>query len=103
VRIGERVRCRQSQVADAAALADQHDRPLPHSENEMSLTGWLKPARAMSCGLTKKSGSMNSRRTADGSKPASGPSRTDHTAVALASSEPWFQAVCPNAGLLHTA
>jgi hypothetical protein len=75
----------------------------PHSANEMSLTGWLKPWRAMSLRRSKKSGRRNSRRTSLTSKPPSGPSRTDHTALRLSSSEAWFQVVCPKAGLDHTA
>ncbi len=59
----------------------------PHSANVMSLTGWLKPARAMSCGLVKKSGRMNSRRTSAVLKPPSGPIRTDQTELRFSSSE----------------
>jgi len=75
----------------------------PQAEKVMSLTGWLKPARAMSCGLAKKSGRMNSRRTSPAKLP-SGPRRTDHTELRLSSSLIWFQnCSCPNAGPLQTA
>ena len=52
----------------------------------MSLTGWLKPARAMSSGFVKKSGMKNSRRTLDILNEPSGPMPTDQTELRLSSS-----------------
>jgi hypothetical protein len=75
----------------------------PHSENVMSLTGWLWPERAISCGLTNKSGITNSRRTSETSNDPSGASRTDQTALRFSSSDKLLQSVLPNAGLLHVA
>ncbi len=50
-----------------------------HCGNVMSLTGRLKPALATSCGLKKKSGTRNSRRTSEVSKFPSWPIRIDQT------------------------
>ena len=71
--------------------------------NEMSLTGRLNPARVTSCGLKKKSGIVNSRRTLAGLNPPSGPIPIDHTELRFSSSGRALQVdASPMSGPLET-
>jgi hypothetical protein len=74
-----------------------------HCGKVMSLTGRLSPARVTSCGLKKKSGMTNSRRTLDVSNPPPWPIRTDQTELRFSSSGRLFQAAAsPRSGELAT-